>query len=77
MGEAPERIWADGNEDWDTGSWGLDKEFDNDVEYVRTDLVQATVAAALQDAVQLCRQFAEIWSADKKTPDGRRWMALR
>jgi hypothetical protein len=35
MSNAPERIWADGNAEWDSGSWGLDKEFDNDVEYIR------------------------------------------
>jgi len=40
MSGAPERIWADGNAEWDSGSWGLDKEFDNDVEYVRADRIE-------------------------------------
>ena len=44
MSEAPERLWADGNQYWDSGSWGQSKEFDNDVEYVRADIVQALTA---------------------------------
>jgi hypothetical protein len=40
MSEAPERIWADGNAEWDSGSWGRSKEFDNDVEYVRADRIE-------------------------------------
>jgi hypothetical protein len=41
MSDAPERIWADYNQEWDSGSWGLDKDFDNDVEYLRSDLIAA------------------------------------
>jgi len=40
MSDAPERIWADGNAEWDSGSWGHSKEFDNDVEYVRADRIE-------------------------------------
>ena len=53
MSDAPERIWVDGNQDWDSGSWGLDKEFPADVEYVRADRIEALteqLAAARQDA---------------------------
>ena len=48
MGEAPERIWADYNQEWDSGSWGLDKDFDNDVEYLRADLSAARIAAMIE-----------------------------
>jgi hypothetical protein len=51
MSEAPERIWADGNAEWDSGSWGLDKEFDNDVEYVRADRIEE-LEAKLAKAVE-------------------------
>jgi len=50
MSEAPERIWADGNAEWDSGSWGLDKEFDNDVEYVRADRIEELEAKAMKAA---------------------------
>ena len=40
MSDAPERIWADGNAEWDSGSWGRSKEFDNDVEYVRANRIE-------------------------------------
>jgi hypothetical protein len=52
MSEAPERIWAGGDREWDSGSWGLDKEFDNDVEYLRADLIAALVAAALENSTE-------------------------
>ncbi len=48
MSNAPERIWADGNAEWDSGSWGLDKEFDNDIEYRRADL-PPTIAECLRN----------------------------
>jgi hypothetical protein len=51
MSDAPERIWADGNAEWDSGSWGLDKEFDNDVEYVRADRIEE-LEAKLAKAVK-------------------------
>ena len=50
MSEAPKRIWADGNYEWDSGSWGLNKEFDDDVEYIRADLVEAAIKRALEGA---------------------------
>ena len=50
MSEAPKRIWADGNHEWDSGSWGQHKEFDNDVEYIRADLVEAAIKRALEGA---------------------------
>jgi hypothetical protein len=52
MSEAPKRIWADGNYEWDSGSWGLSKEFDDDVEYIRADLVEAAIKRALEGAAK-------------------------
>ena len=52
MSEAPERIWADGTAEWDSGSWGRDNEFDEDVEYTRTDLVRAQIEAAVKRALE-------------------------
>jgi hypothetical protein len=52
MSEAPDRIWADGNEEWDSGSWGCDKEYEEDVEYTRTDLVRAQIEAAVKRALE-------------------------
>jgi hypothetical protein len=51
MSDAPERIWADGNAEWDSGSWGRSKEFDNDVEYVRADRIEE-LEAKLAKAVE-------------------------
>jgi len=51
VSEAPKRIWADGNYEWDSGSWGLSKEFDDDIEYIRADLVVAAIKRALEGAV--------------------------
>jgi hypothetical protein len=59
MSEAPKRIWADGNAEWDSGSWGRSKEFDNDVEYVRADLAEAIVKAALERAATTTGSHAE------------------
>lgn len=53
MSDAPERIWVDGNAEWDSGSWGLDKEFINDVEYIRADLATPTHTEQLQQALAL------------------------
>lgn len=50
MSDAPERIWVDGNQDWDTGSWGLTKDFDADVEYVRADLAAPDLAELVEAA---------------------------
>jgi hypothetical protein len=52
MSDAPERIWADGNAEWDSGSWGRSKEFDNDVEYVRADRIEELDKA--------CKEWAEV-----------------
>ena len=52
--EAPERIWADGNQDWDSGSWGQDKEYANDVEYVRADCI-----AELEANINIKADFIE------------------
>ncbi|CAB4139073.1 hypothetical protein UFOVP343_39 [uncultured Caudovirales phage] len=62
MSDAPERIWVDGNQDWDSGSWGLDKEFPADVEYVRADRIEQLVATneALTAQVDLHNDRAEI-----------------
>ena len=63
MSEAPDRIWADGNAEWDSGSWGRDKQYDEDVEYTRTDLVRAQIEAAvkrtLEGAAEHLSMFAE------------------
>jgi hypothetical protein len=59
MSDAPERIWADGNQEWDSGSWGLDKEFDDDVEYIRADLHRAEVEAAVKRAIEASINRAE------------------
>ena len=65
MSEAPERIWADGNAEWDSGSWGRDKEYDEDVEYTRTDLVRAQIEeleaklATLEDAARSALEYVE------------------
>ena len=53
MSEAPERIWADGNAEWDSGSWGRDKEYDEDVEYIRADLVEPAVKLAIEAAADV------------------------
>lgn len=53
MSEAPKRIWADGNYEWDSGSWGLSKEFDDDIEYIRADLVVAAIKRALDAAASV------------------------
>jgi len=48
MSETPERIW--GHLDGDKGSWGRNWVFDEDVEYIRADLVEeleAKLAKAL------------------------------
>jgi hypothetical protein len=48
MSETPERIW--GHIDGDVGSWGRNWVFDDDVEYIRADLVEeleAKLAKAL------------------------------
>jgi hypothetical protein len=58
MSEAPERIWADGNAEWDSGSWGLDKEFDNDVEYVRADRIEE-LEGKLTKAVEALEEIAK------------------
>lgn len=57
--EAPERIWADGNAEWNSGSWGLDKEFDHDVEYVRADLVQEAEQRGYANAMEAERKLHE------------------
>jgi hypothetical protein len=57
MSEAPKRIWADGNAEWDSGSWGLDKEFDDDVEYIRADLVEAAIKRALDKALMIDAKY--------------------
>ena len=60
MSEAPERIWADGNAEWDSGSWGLDKEFDNDVEYVRADRIEeleAKLAKAINETLDAASAY--------------------
>jgi len=62
MSEAPERIWADGNAEWDSGSWGRSKEFDNDVEYVRADLFRRLRQMAL-DYLAAEGQAAEAYQA--------------
>ena len=52
MSNAPERIWADGNAAWDAGSWGIDKEFSNDVEYIR--------ANRIEELEKACKEWADI-----------------
>jgi tRNA A37 methylthiotransferase MiaB len=59
MSDAPERIWADGNAEWDSGSWGLDKEFDNDVEYVRADRIEELEAKLAEVEAERDRQYDE------------------
>jgi hypothetical protein len=59
MSDAPERIWADGNQDWDSGSWGLDKEFDDDVEYLRADLIAAARRDGWNAAIEAAAKVAE------------------
>jgi hypothetical protein len=58
MSDAPERIWADGNAEWDSGSWGRSKEFDNDVEYVRADRIEE-LEAKLAKAVEALQRIAD------------------
>jgi hypothetical protein len=53
MSDAPERIWVGGNSWTDSGSWGLDKEFINDVEYIRADLATPTPAELLEQALAM------------------------
>lgn len=68
MTEAPKRIWADGNDEWDTGCWGQHKEFDNDVEYIRADLVEAAIKRALEAAAEACE---DLWiRADNDREEG-------
>jgi hypothetical protein len=69
MSDAPERIWADGNAEWDSGSWGLDKEFDNDVEYVRADRIEE-LEAKLAKLARAAKPFAAIKIKDGRSQPG-------
>jgi hypothetical protein len=72
MSDAPERIWADGNAEWDSGSWGLDKEFDNDVEYVRADRIEELEADLRKMALDYLAaegQAAEAYQAQLEAED--------
>jgi hypothetical protein len=53
MTDAPKRIWVDGNQDWDSGSWGLDHEYPDDVEYI------LATPEALAEAPEVQRLIAE------------------
>jgi hypothetical protein len=70
MSDAPERIWADGNAEWDSGSWGLDKEFDNDVEYVRADRIEE-LEAKLAKALEGLREAENAPEPDHHVPQFR------
>lgn len=54
--KAPERIWADscrdehGDQEWDTGAWGLSQDFDDDIEYIRADLYDDLLRSADEQA---------------------------
>ena len=73
MSDAPERIWADGNAEWDSGSWGLDKEFDNDVEYVRADRIEelerkiAKAVASLETLEDASKVFGSDTQTDRES----------
>jgi hypothetical protein len=53
MSETPERIW--GHIDGDVGSWGRNWVFDEDVEYVRADLVEELEAKLAKTLLALER----------------------
>lgn len=65
MSDAPERIWAeDVSKEWkdDSGVWGVDKEAEHDVEYIRKDISDARIAEleAERDALaEALRKIAE------------------
>lgn len=63
MTDAPERIWADGDETgldgfcdwlWVRGSWNRSKEGVGEVEYIRADLVEALKAENQQMKELIC-----------------------
>jgi hypothetical protein len=60
MSEAPKRIWADGKPV--CGSWSVAKDFDDDVEYIRADLVEAAIKRALEGVVDVLED--EGWLGD-------------
>ena len=77
MTDAPERIWADGNQDWDSGSWGQDKEYANDVEYVRADRI-----AELEANINIKADFIEatinqLAESDQRIAELEETLALR
>ena len=51
MSDAPERIWTDADASTICGSYDIE-EYDGATEYIRADLLQAAVAAALTEAVE-------------------------
>lgn len=55
--EAPKRIWADGKPV--CGSWSVAKDFDDDVEYIRADLVEAAINRALEGAARACEDIRQ------------------
>jgi hypothetical protein len=75
MSDAPERIWADGNAEWDSGSWGLDKEFDNDVEYVRADRIKE-LQAKLAKALDGLHEAESAPEPDRHVPEFRHVMDI-
>jgi hypothetical protein len=58
MIEAPERIW--GHIDGDKGSWGRNWVFDDDVEYIRADLVEE-LEDKLTGAAAECERIGRLW----------------
>ena len=50
MSKAPKRIWKRiwAEDKPVSGSWSVCKDFDDDVEYIRADLVEAKLAKAVQ-----------------------------